>query len=466
MVEGDAAAKARKPGENAAVKPNENAGLLARIVGRAKQADALSVKLAVSGVLIAILFTTLTDMDWDTTPPLDTSVDLPDLMKWLRDNGASVKKVGVHDFGGERGRGLMATRNIKAGDIVLEIPSTLHLNCHSRGGEAFKDLIPDWVPAPDWWCIVLRLLAERANETSFWAPYIWTLPARVNSLWTWTEAEIAELQLPLVAARVKRKLETLGRFYEEVIKPNVKGATEREALWAASIVDSRTWGALGLVPLADMPNHDASRGSPLESKYGGMWRRSAAEKASLVVVAYSAQKSGAEFLESYGFVPSLEQDAVEYFTLLDPAALENGDALLAALAARDVGEATRTGMRKIRVLLRLGDVPHQLLQFARAASPGGLSPPPKGERPPEGYLHQEGFISRENERLALRAIKSTVQRLLDAFPEDAAADRALLEQGGLAGNRRLAVRARLQVKEICASVVRRVHELLSMVAAD
>ncbi|MEQ2184353.1 Histone-lysine N-methyltransferase setd3 [Goodea atripinnis] len=86
----------------------------------------------------------------------------PDLMSWAQENGASCNGFTVANFGTE-GYGLRATRDIKAEELFLWIPRKMLMT--DRIMQAMGNVT-----------LALHLLCERASPSSFWLPYIRSLP--------------------------------------------------------------------------------------------------------------------------------------------------------------------------------------------------------------------------------------------------------------------------------------------------
>eukprot|EP00741_Cyanophora_paradoxa_P022420 tig00021468_g21646.t1 len=129
-----------------------------------------------------------------------------------------------------------------------------------------------------------------------------------------------------------------------------------------------------------------------------------------------------------------------------------------AMEARGVAVPSASGGRHMLSFVREGGIPQSTLDFFRLASYTG---PP--ERAPAS-----GFISVENERLALRDLRQHLLGLLEHSPGSEEADRAELERLRLASKelapedpaavklrrRELVVRARMQENRIRTSIVK------------
>ncbi|EKX43186.1 hypothetical protein GUITHDRAFT_110913 [Guillardia theta CCMP2712] len=184
--------------------------------------------------------------------------------------------------------------------------------------------------------LAVFLLLESQNKSSFWRPYLCSLPKHVPLPMFYSKERRQQLkeQLPedqrvkfdaLVEARrdvvdlhYMQLLPVLFLKYPTLFSPEV--FSYEKFAWAISIIMSRTWGktyfdsALGprgrnitvhtLAPAADMPNHDSSG---LEANRDPRGRMTLNAQKNLSVgeqffISYGS-KCDAEFLAHYGFVP-------------------------------------------------------------------------------------------------------------------------------------------------------------------
>lgn len=172
---------------------------------------------------------------------------------------------------------------------------------------------------PDWSAIACLLLETKydATGTAFYRPYVDSLPSASNSILEWTPAEQA---LFLRSTSAAPKAQRILRAYADSIdqlRPLLPSASEDDFRWAFSMLLSRlvrlqgrgTQGVQALVPWADMLNHSASaKGSYIDLSTSDPDLITAVatrdfSPGSELVISYG-DKSSAEFLMSYGFVPS------------------------------------------------------------------------------------------------------------------------------------------------------------------
>ncbi len=177
------------------------------------------------------------------------------LASWVKTEGGFIGDVAVEKRDGVRG--LYATKNVPKGTLLLSVPEAC---C----------IVADEDPQ---WGLSLRELATARLVGSLTrdehAPYIATLPSDEPLLCDWSDAELAELQSPLLADDARGMLPFLDESTARIL-PWTKG-TEADVRWAERMVRSRAllfddggFNSLGdldspammaLVPLLDLANH-------------------------------------------------------------------------------------------------------------------------------------------------------------------------------------------------------------------
>ena len=167
-------------------------------------------------------------------------------------------------------RGVVATDDIAADDVVLRVPGELLMSARSAARDpdlvaAFENApSPGLTPADRLCCHLLREAARGA--ASPWHLYIAQLPRAYNILACWSDAERAELQVP-------HAVDAAARAAEEVRAARRRAAPaldalalprafrgERAWLWAHATVSSRTVfvpfdPAGALCPVGDLFNY-------------------------------------------------------------------------------------------------------------------------------------------------------------------------------------------------------------------
>lgn len=259
---------------------------------------------------------------------------LPDasFAAWLDSNGIKDRRVsvGAADAAQGGGRGLRATTDLSAGTTVASVPFDLCLTAESASKSPVGNLLQEF----DGWSgaaglIAVQLLFEKSQGAkSQWAPWIATLPTAgeagaLDLPMFWPQEELALLKgcstrpIQDLATELDEDFEWLSEHVFEV-KPELFAFDDlqTEWRWAMGVVLSRTFfldGATRLVPFVDFVNHDPTCGQEVSVGAAGMIGLAgkavkivtdrAYKAGEEVMVTYGA-RSGAEYLEEYGFVPA------------------------------------------------------------------------------------------------------------------------------------------------------------------
>ena len=240
------------------------------------------------------------------------------------------------------GQGLIAMRDVKAGDVLLSVPHELHLNPSSylaqiaSTGSVGAQLASagqrlQQTPEGASCLLALGLLHEKAlGERSQRSLYLSMLPTpdELEHPLLWEPSYVESLlKGSHLVERISRLRADLSREFEGIVSDvlthdpeafPLETYTEALYVWAHAIVLSRSFsidGELSLVPLLDIANHES--GSP------HTWRTiSNANNQSFVALIAGARVSEGEhvcidcsrgqpratweYLFSYGFVPEVD----------------------------------------------------------------------------------------------------------------------------------------------------------------
>ena len=234
-------------------------------------------------------------------------------------------------------RGLVATGEIAGLQDILRIPANLLLNLATvRNDSTFR---PVYETTPEFHDglagLAVYLIHESLNSSSFWRPYLCSLPKAVPLPIFYSPQKLLSIysqiqdkyeggraylnkmlraMQSLIDSKYKKLMPVLFKKYPELFN-EVKYSRSRWA-WAMSIILSRTWGRPfedsilanhtgrnksnihTLVPAADMPNHDSlARPAQFRSENGN----------SLLVLQTNRRvRSGEQVLISYGSKCDLE----------------------------------------------------------------------------------------------------------------------------------------------------------------
>jgi hypothetical protein len=245
------------------------------------------------------------------------------LMKWFASAGGRAENVVVAKTDGGS-RGLVATGDIEAGQVLLKVPPQLVICGKGLGDgtvlgvdDGARRVYATLVNGDT--AIALFLLRERAlGGKSVWAPYINALPSTVPQISLWSDQELDLLEDEKVAKRARETRAEVEALYsslsgalQALIGPRAleKAADLAAFQWAISLIDSRALNLQGfkyLVPIADMVNHFPH---PIaRSMQDGSFfldHHKLTEEGGIVVQADRPVNEGQEVVEDYGDNPNL-----------------------------------------------------------------------------------------------------------------------------------------------------------------
>ncbi|XP_012708249.2 actin-histidine N-methyltransferase [Fundulus heteroclitus] len=200
----------------------------------------------------------------------------PDLMAWAQENGASCDGFTLADFGTE-GYGLRASRDIKAEELFLWIPRKMLMTVESAQNSLLGPLYGQdrIMQAMGNVTLALHLLCERASPSSFWLPYIRSLPQAYDTPLYYQQDDVQLLLGTQAVQDVLSQYKNTARQYAYFYKllqthpaasklPLKDGFTFDDYRWAVSSVMTRqnqiptedgSRVTLALIPLWDMCNH-------------------------------------------------------------------------------------------------------------------------------------------------------------------------------------------------------------------
>lgn len=241
------------------------------------------------------------------------------LESWARQSGLSYSGWKVGEINGIRGA--VATKSLKAGDILVTAPKRSVLMV--RAGDQCP-LPPDFIDAQYWdevadyWNIrmALRLLYEKSlGENSSWKAYLDVMPRSFSTPLNWADKELEELQFaPLIqelsseSAYFKSQAQRMQRFLAQPI-------AQEEVFWALSCAGSRTFTAdfddggptaEAMCPIADMVNHNEASAPAFrwneEEQVFELFSPVSVPRGGEVSISYG-EVNNAHLLHYYGFIP-------------------------------------------------------------------------------------------------------------------------------------------------------------------
>ena len=315
------------------------------------------------------------------------------LVSWCASRGASGDGLEVFPGGsGGRGRGLVASRAISAGETLLCLPLSLGIADEAEGHPASAAKALQRTP---WFArLASRLLQEAAlGEASAYASYLALLPPRCDASPLLCDDQLAVLRAaypPLADEAAAMRAEVAAAYAQlSASAPEaLAGASAAAFADACSVVYSRAYGlraaAAGgggagvyrlLLPLADMVNHGSAEAPedgagplfpPVRDAANVAWDIEELDGGGYALVVQSLvplaagqealfnyrEQSNDHFLLYYGFVPRLNphDDAVLFDSL--PAALAWHGAAFPECAPR--ADAARSAAAAVAAAVRGG----------------------------------------------------------------------------------------------------------------
>ena len=410
-----------------------------------------------------------------------TPADFDALWRWLDANGVDVSKTRVElvdaSVGG-RGWGLVAAKDIAAGDAALVVPQSLWMTPATAAASAVGASITD---QPAWVKLAVQLLHEKAlGDDSRWSAYLATLPEHLDAPLFWSADELAALkgsQLFQNAAGYDAYVRsTHAQLKAEVFDaaPQTFPGTffgEDAFLWAFGTLRARCLPPrdrgddIALVPGLDMANHSGLVNSTWTLNgggLGGLGFGGAGSGPSLLFRADERLSPGAECLVNYGPAKVDSQFALDFgFAdafcqrpgyVLGPIEIPDTDAN--QFDKQDVLEVAGLLPAPAFTIRAFEDPPAELRVFSRLLNL-------KGE---DAFLLEAIFraeawglisepVSETNEREACQTMIAGCEAALAAYPSRVDEDRAVAEDAAQTPRARLAARVVMGEKQALAEAM-------------
>eukprot|EP00960_Hanusia_phi_P033142 750307-Hanusia_phi.AAC.2 len=137
---------------------------------------------------------------------------LAQLLRWLEEGGVDLKAVKA-EWTDRMGWVLRANRPIAPNDMLLKVPRRLLLGPHQLKG-SHLDKLAGRMEVPD--RMLLLLMCERVNSSSFFRPYLDLLPSKVDTPISWSMEEARELVGSWVLSKAVRLRHELSRSYQQM----------------------------------------------------------------------------------------------------------------------------------------------------------------------------------------------------------------------------------------------------------
>ncbi|KAM7262967.1 hypothetical protein ACFE04_000650 [Oxalis oulophora] len=195
-----------------------------------------------------------------------------DFLPWLERKAAttisSLVSIAKSSSYGERGKCLLASKPIRAGDCLLKVPFHVQLSPHNLPPDINASLGDNKVGNFSKLATLL-LIEMNLGLHSQWAPYISRLPrpGEIHSSIFWNEDELEMIrQSHVYSETLNHKVHIKKEFL--LIKPTIEFFPEifgdvsfEDFMHAYATVGSRAWGStkgLSLIPFADFLNHNGT----------------------------------------------------------------------------------------------------------------------------------------------------------------------------------------------------------------
>lgn len=257
------------------------------------------------------------------------------LLKWAKRNGISYGKLCPANFP-QTGRGLMTNKRLRSGDLVISVPESMLISSktanQSKIGKQLSELnLKPALSVKQMLCSFL-LYEKYRGRTSFWYPYIKTLPKSFNTPAYFSEEEIQPLpfdlqhesgvQVTTVRESYKGFKECLEEHSTLLDGKFVDFVTFDEFRWAWFVVNTRSVykadskqtdcngtlqrdNAFALAPVLDLLNHmdtaEVNAGFNIESNKYEIYTMSCYNKGDQVFINYGPHDNRKLLLE-YGFI--------------------------------------------------------------------------------------------------------------------------------------------------------------------
>lgn len=94
-------------------------------------------------------------------------------VEWLKSNGATISDtIALKDYRSEgAGRGVVATKDIKEGDLLFSLPRNILLSQMTTSLNKVEGLSEDIKQLTGWSPLIISMMYESQQEDSFWRPY-------------------------------------------------------------------------------------------------------------------------------------------------------------------------------------------------------------------------------------------------------------------------------------------------------
>ncbi|CAM0885652.1 unnamed protein product [Alopecurus aequalis] len=194
-------------------------------------------------------------------------------LPWLRSKAgtdiSSVLRVGASPLG----RSLFASRPIRQGDCMMQVPYSVQLT-EDKISEEVRRLLDHAVAGDMTKIAVLLMMEQHLGHESGWAPYVRLLPCKdqMHNMMFWNLSELHMVRSSSIYDEAIMQKEQVRKQFSALkpaleLFPHLFGAIKLEDfMHASALVSSRAWQTsrgVSLIPFADFLNHDGNSDSIL-----------------------------------------------------------------------------------------------------------------------------------------------------------------------------------------------------------
>jgi histone-lysine N-methyltransferase SETD3 len=418
-------------------------------------------------------------------PSGPTRDDLDQLRVWLLKNGLDGKWLEGIEFAANlpEGTGVVAKKDFKKGEPFLQVPRKLMFTCQAMQNTPLGQLlkVDRFLAQSPSLCLALHLLVEKHNHSSFWTPYLRTLPKAYGTCLYFTLEELEGLRgSPTFTSAIKviatvaiqyTYIHDLFQVRKDIL--HINAFTWDEFIWAMSAVGSRqnqvpqrghnALSEYALIPAWDMCNHDHGDLQTfwdVNSDSTESHAMRAYKKGEQVYIFYGPRPNS-DLLLHAGFVYENNRfDALAIRVRLAPDAEHIKDKLrllhLNNMKMDSQYYLYGLGLAvDLMAFLRIHAMNEQELQQVLAAydqkeakekAQNGEQQPTNGEA--ASVFDPKAKLNDRNELAALQLAESKCLSLLSLYPTTLQDDQAALRSTSLTPNMRAVTLLRLKEKEI------------------
>jgi hypothetical protein len=373
-------------------------------------------------------------------------------LQWFAGHGAVFPFVKMEVE--ENSRTLRANTRIGKGVLIMHIPRSLMITEEMVKASRIGKMIASQTEGMSLSGYFSAFLLEAKRTSNFWKLYIDVLPDDFSTHpLFFSDAELEELQGTYALRIIREELKSSSNEYKMLQKflPAEMRFTLGEYLWAKCAIMSRLHHVVigqqntrALVPLADMPDHDANANVrwEYEASQGFIYTaKREIEEGEVLTIDYRTTNNSSSF-RIFGFCPAGE---VNNQTEIHLPSMPSSHPFYEY--AKNLG-LLRAGKRSFRVSANHNKAnARAMFSYLRLYPLQDLSGMGRNKAR-ESDKGEIDFVSLSNEMDALSMLAMACDEQLECFPTSIEEDEALLQLDDLPINASNAVRVRLGEKKV------------------